>query len=251
MRIINIQRPCPSFSFLLLAWSISAITSFILNHMLIIDYCSNNQEVIDALLFKSTITHSLIWLIVSLIIIVIGLSFRDLYFQLRELSIHDSLTGLYNRHYMTINYKKLYLSCLRQNSIMSILLIDIDDFKAYNDTNGHIAGDECLIKVANILKKVCKRESDFLCRYGDEEFIVMLPFTDREGAELLANNILSATNEANIKHPKSSVADHVTLSIGIVANGNCVMSNEAAIHAADLALYAAKKSGKNNYVVYS
>ena len=129
-------------------------------------------------------------------------------------------------------------------------MIDIDDFKSYNDTYGHIEGDECLKLVAQTMMSVRRRETDIIGRYGGEEFAVILPETDSKGGLLIANEILNRIRKLNIEHTHSSAESIVTVSIGlatfIAENDSPQEINfEDFIHQADLQMYKAKASGKN------
>lgn len=167
--------------------------------------------------------------------------------ELLEQSQHDALTNLANRRYLLKTMNHEWFRCQRNKKPLSIILLDIDYFKRYNDHYGHQAGDECLIKISQTLEKQLSRSSDFIARYGGEEFIVVLPETDLEGANYLAEKMRIAVSSLGIPHLQSTVTDHVTISGGAasmvpVQDCNC----ELLISAADRALYLAKKSNRNN-----
>src|SRR5690606_31786275 len=126
----------------------------------------------------------------------------------------------------------------RQKTNLSLVLCDVDCFKAYNDHYGHLAGDECLRKVAQILQTACQRSTDLVARYGGEEFALVLPDTHRTGAAQHVRNIRQALAEAAIEHARSTVSPYITLSIGIAAYiPGKDMKPEDLIARADEALY--------------
>ena len=131
-----------------------------------------------------------------------------------------------------------------------MLLIDIDNFKAYNDTYGHLAGDDCLRKVATQLLETIFRDVDTIARYGGEEFAVILPETDSDGGEMVAKRMLESISALHIEHETSQTGNHVTISIGL---GTVMPTDDfretTLIDLADKALYRAKESGRNNYQV--
>jgi len=165
-----------------------------------------------------------------------------------NMTIIDQLTGIYNRRYMDGHLKKVIKSMVRTNSKLSLLLIDIDYFKKYNDTYGHDAGDNCLRIVASALSKCVSRDLDFVARYGGEEFAVVLPNTDKNGAHVIAEKLLEKVRECKIPHKASHIADYVTISVGgttgIVKHFHNVQDY---VKAADKALYESKKNGRNRY----
>jgi diguanylate cyclase (GGDEF)-like protein len=172
--------------------------------------------------------------------------------KLEKLSMSDGLTGIANRRALDIRLKHDIELSVRQRSIVSILLLDIDCFKLYNDNYGHLAGDQCLKDVSKFICDLLQRETDFLGRYGGEEFVCVLPGTDTQGATEAAVNIIEKMRHEALPHIYSDVADYVTLSIGIATSKPTeVLTPEAIIKRADTALYVAKNSGKNLYSIYS
>lgn len=168
--------------------------------------------------------------------------------RLRQESLTDPLTGLYNRRFMEEQLGKLIKSLSRTNGRLSILMIDIDFFKKYNDTYGHTGGDACLREVAGILQSVIKREDDYVARYGGEEFIAILPNTGAEGVRIIAERMLRSVADRAIPHEKSQTAGYVTVSIGGVTGvpeQHCNL--EDYIRLADKALYTSKTNGRNRY----
>jgi len=165
-----------------------------------------------------------------------------------HLTIIDPLTGIYNRRYLDGTLKKMIKHHSRTISCISVLLVDVDYFKKYNDTYGHDAGDECLRTVAEVLSQCVIRDEDFVARYGGEEFVAVLPNTDQEGAQVVAEKMLEKMRECKIPHKASDIEDYVTISIGgatdIVGHSQ---TPQDYIKAADKALYESKKSGRNRY----
>jgi len=165
-----------------------------------------------------------------------------------HLTIIDQLTGIYNRRYLDGSLKKIIRLHSRTGSSLSVLMIDIDYFKKYNDTYGHDAGDDCLKTVASILSECVIREEDFIARYGGEEFTVVLPNTDENGALLIAEKMLEKVRECNIPHEASDIANFITVSIGVTTGIiNHLQHGSKYIKLADEALYKSKKNGRNRY----
>jgi diguanylate cyclase (GGDEF)-like protein/PAS domain S-box-containing protein len=161
---------------------------------------------------------------------------------------YDSLTRIHNRRYLDEVLNSLIKSLSRNDSTLSLLMIDIDRFKLYNDTYGHIEGDNCLKKIAEILTQSITRETDFIARYGGEEFVVVLPHTDEDGARKVAEKILDNIRKAKISHSKSDVAGFVTVSIGVTTGKvNYFQNSSDYIKKADEMLYISKQGGRNKY----
>lgn len=172
--------------------------------------------------------------------------------KFQELSIKDPLTGLYNRRYFQEQFTLTAKIQARTNQFLSILIIDVDFFKQFNDLYGHVEGDGCLQKIAETIYNSLPRKSDFCARYGGEEFIVCLPGTDAKGATLVAERMRSNVLSKGIPHAKSSIASVVTVSIGVcVAVDNQAQNLNQLIQNADESLYKAKHSGRNQVCIYS
>ncbi|MDH5394300.1 MAG: diguanylate cyclase [Gammaproteobacteria bacterium] len=168
---------------------------------------------------------------------------------LKELSSKDTLTALYNRRFFNEYLGNEWSRAVREKSNLSIMMFDIDYFKQYNDEYGHQQGDDCLKQVASCLAQVLHRPADLIARYGGEEFIAILPSTDSKGACVIAENMRSELELLKIKHKKSIVSDHVTVSIGVAAVIPETQGlHEKLISCADSALYEAKKQGRNRVV---
>jgi diguanylate cyclase (GGDEF)-like protein len=171
--------------------------------------------------------------------------------ELKQISTIDSLTKISNRRHFDHVFAKEWHIHLREKRNISILMCDIDFFKKYNDTYGHQKGDRCLVQVASILKKECRRPSDFAARYGGEEFVIILPETDADGAAAIAEKICKAVSTRNIPHSASLISKHVTISIGVATEiPDISTSPDMLLKKADGALYNAKESGKNIWKVY-
>jgi methyl-accepting chemotaxis protein len=165
-----------------------------------------------------------------------------------NLTIIDQLTGIYNRRYLDGSLQKIIKSLSRTGSSLSVLMIDIDYFKKYNDTYGHDAGDGCLRAVADALSQCVIREDDFVARYGGEEFVAVLPNTDKNGAQLIAERMLDKVRECNMPHETSDIAGYVTISIGGTTDViNHLQQGKSYIKLADEGLYESKKNGRNRY----
>jgi diguanylate cyclase (GGDEF)-like protein/PAS domain S-box-containing protein len=161
---------------------------------------------------------------------------------------YDALTGLYNRRYLDKELNNLIKSISRSRGTLSIMMIDIDRFKQYNDTYGHSEGDKCLKLVAEVLSKSMTRKADFVVRYGGEEFLIALPNTDVNGAHIMAEKLLDNMRKAQIPHKDSDVADHVTISIGVTTGNVTYTQNESDyIKKADEMLYISKQGGRDRY----
>lgn len=164
----------------------------------------------------------------------------------KNLSIHDSLTGLYNRRRFDKVLVEEWNRAMRHKHPLSVIMLDLDSFKAYNDTYGHIMGDDCLILVAKALEKALKRSTDFIARYGGEEFCIILPETGAEEAVKTANLIKEVINDLHIDHKASSVCNFVTISAGVAtAYPEKHSSPKSILELADQALYKAKENGRN------
>ncbi|MDA3956567.1 MASE3 domain-containing protein [Oceanispirochaeta sp.] len=163
-----------------------------------------------------------------------------------ESSITDGLTGISNRRYFDQALIEKYYRAQRQKQSLSIIMIDIDFFKLYNDQYGHVSGDECLIRVAKALQDVMSRATDILARYGGEEFVVLLEDTNEHGAGNLANKMRKSIIELEIEHSKSEISKYVTISLGVHTIHNFEIEEiNQVVGFADEALYKAKSNGRN------
>ena len=172
---------------------------------------------------------------------------REQTMVLRSQTFSDGLTGIANRRHFDVAMEKEHRRAKRGGTPLSLLMIDIDHFKAYNDHYGHQKGDQCLIQVAAALAGMLKRPCDLMARYGGEEFAMILPETDVEQATLMAETIRARAHELAIPHERSGTdLRQVTVSIGIATQKvETPVDLEALIGAADRALYQAKRAGRN------
>lgn len=166
--------------------------------------------------------------------------------KLFEIARIDALTGLYNRREFDAAIEREWRQRQREQQTLSLLMIDLDYFKAYNDCYGHGMGDEVLRRFARVIESCTNRPADLAVRYGGEEFAVILPSVDIEGATHVAELIREQTEVHDIKHSASSASPHITVSIGVAeAVPTATMTIAAFINQADKALYKAKESGRN------
>ncbi|BDX06255.1 diguanylate cyclase [Planctobacterium marinum] len=169
--------------------------------------------------------------------------------KLNMLSTTDGLTGIANRRRFDDLLHKEWRRALREEEPLSILMIDIDNFKRYNDLYGHLKGDECLKHVATILQNRFKRETDILARYGGEEFAAVLPNTELAGAQQFALQLMEAIEKESIVHENNGEFNIVTLSMGVTAlipDNNIELSD--ALSFSDGCLYEAKNAGRNQCI---
>ena len=161
----------------------------------------------------------------------------------------DGLTQVNNRREFERSIETEWRRAQRSKRPLSLIIIDIDHFKAFNDYYGHLAGDGCLRTVAQTIKTSIHRAQDMVCRYGGEEFVIILPETDLDGARLVASNVQSAIEALNINHERSDSAAVVTISAGVT----CVSPYQGGtpnelMTTADKNLYQAKAQGRNQFV---
>jgi diguanylate cyclase (GGDEF)-like protein len=168
--------------------------------------------------------------------------------ELQQLAIKDGLTGIFNRREFDIRLNKEWSRSSRESGLLSLIMIDIDHFKAYNDNYGHPEGDKCIKLVAETLSSVITRNNDLVARYGGEEFVVLMTNTDHMAVENIAERCQEKIRALNIPHAFSSTAEHITISMGV-----CTMTTlpglepSMLVKSADVALYKSKKNGRNQY----
>ncbi len=171
--------------------------------------------------------------------------------ELEKLSRQDGLTGIANRRYFDSYLVTEVRRGARERQPLSLILSDVDHFKAFNDCYGHQAGDDCLRRVAAALSSAGRRPADLAARYGGEEFAMVLPGTALEGAVDVAQAVSRVVDGLAIPHARSAVDQKVTLSQGIVSlTLEKETSSEDLIQRADQALYMAKQQGRNRYIVF-
>jgi diguanylate cyclase (GGDEF)-like protein len=176
------------------------------------------------------------------------IALRQANVTLREIASLDGLTGLYNRAAFDDFLEQHWVQHAQDRLQLSLILIDIDCFKKYNDHYGHVPGDECLRAVANVLKACVQRANDMVARYGGEEFAIVLTDTAEAGSEIVIARVQDAIRQLAIPHERSDVAPTLTVSIGIstcIPNANQPEVN--LIASADRALYEAKQNGRNQH----
>lgn len=166
--------------------------------------------------------------------------------KLARLSRQDALLNIANRRYLDEYLSSEWLRASRSGFPLSLIMADIDYFKNFNDLYGHMVGDQCLKKVANIFQEVANRPADLVARYGGEEFAIVLPETFEIGAKHIAEKIRDKLEQLAIPHGDSMVATHVTVSFGVgVIRPTQNTSLPDFIKSVDVALYQAKSSGRN------
>lgn len=164
--------------------------------------------------------------------------------ELERLSQIDGLTGLYNRRYVNEIYRREWEKALKNQSPLGTLMIDIDYFKRFNDTFGHLEGDICLQKIANSIEQTVRDFNIFVGRFGGEEFILLLPDTDLDQCTDVARQILNNIASQNISSAQKNCCVSVSIGIGIMTPQSDTKP-ETLINVADQALYRAKKDGRN------
>jgi diguanylate cyclase (GGDEF)-like protein len=169
---------------------------------------------------------------------------------MKELAGFDVLTGVSGRRVFDEALSREWARGMRTHQPLAVLMIDIDHFKAHNDTYGHQAGDECLRKVAAVLKSCVRRPTDILARYGGEEFGAVLPAASVAGAMAVAERMRQTVEAIRLPHVEKPVGHDVTVSIGVaIMFPNKKLSTTALVAAADEALYTAKAVGRNQVIL--
>ena len=168
---------------------------------------------------------------------------------LQQLLSTDTLTGIANRRRFDAALTREWRRCRRAGTPLSLLMIDVDHFKLYNDQFGHQQGDDCLRQVARLLVDGLGRPGDLVARYGGEEFVCLLPDNGMGGALAVANKLIAALRQADIHHPRSPAGARLTLSIGAATAKDLAGEPEALMGFADKLLYAAKAAGRNQVKV--
>ena len=161
-----------------------------------------------------------------------------------ERANHDHLTGLANRRVVDAVLEREVKRARRTGTELSVLMVDVDHFKRFNDGNGHIAGDACLLAVAKALAGVARRPADLVGRYGGEEFILILPQTDTPGARSLADQLCEAVRALGIA-TSAGAEEVVTISVGVTTSSGADADGDVLLSCADKALYAAKQAGRD------
>jgi diguanylate cyclase (GGDEF)-like protein len=194
----------------------------------------------------------------SVVLCVLIFEFARLYDQLltssiglTERAMHDGLTGAFNRGYFIEQFPREMRRAAREQAPLSLLMIDVDHFKSYNDVRGHQMGDQCLIAIVGAIRKATRRPGDFIARYGGEEFALVLPRTDTAGALVMAEAVRAEICELALRRGEMALG-LVTVSLGIATFDPAVDTYEAdeLVRRADLALYQAKHDGRDTVRAY-
>ena len=191
----------------------------------------------DLNLFESVAEH-----------LAVALENTRMYERTKQMAITDGLTGLYNKRYFLDTIEAEITRSKRCDQELSFFMMDIDNFKHYNDTNGHQAGDELLKEMASLVNSSI-RKIDIACRYGGEELVVILPETGKSGAKILAKKLVKTISEHPFKHRESQPLGCLSVSMGLATYPDDATHADDLINQADKALYEAKNSGKNRVVV--
>ena len=170
--------------------------------------------------------------------------------ELQRLTNVDGLTGLSNRRYLNEYLEAEWKHAARVQSPLSLLMIDVDHFKLYNDTYGHLAGDEVLQQVAAVVKAACRRNIDIAARFGGEEFVIVLPSMQSDELQMVGDAITAEVEALRLPHAGSTMSEWVTISVGAATiTPTRGVPYAVIIEAADQALYEAKRTGRNQAVV--
>ena len=202
-----------------------------------------------------------IMLFVPVMVLIVGTLKRQYVLKTKELELAneelqriariDALTGIANRRYFDEVFFNEYNRAIHEQRSISLLMIDIDFFKKYNDNYGHVSGDNCLKKVTQAISKEVHRSGEIIARYGGEEFVVLLPNTDTKEAMLVANKIIHSVSSLKTPHCSSTVCAYVTISIGATTMANFKGYNQLdLLKIADKALYMAKENGRNQVMFF-
>lgn len=217
---------------------------------LIVELKSKEYRLLDVyqLLVAQSEIHELANLLINELYHKVEIANQDL----QRLATVDGLTNLANRRQFDEYLSQQWQQMRRQIDWLSLILVDVDYFKLYNDNYGHLAGDSCLQEVAKAIKSAVQRGIDLVARYGGEEFGVILPATSVDGAIHLAEKIINNVRKLEIVHEKSVVSPYVTISLGVASLiPDLEMTPAGLIALADRGLYRAKSSGRDRYILHS
>jgi diguanylate cyclase (GGDEF)-like protein len=181
---------------------------------------------------------------------VLAIENARLYEQVKEQAITDGLTGLYNHRYFQLRFSEAFAHSKRYGNDLSLIMLDIDHFKRYNDTYGHMAGDLALKEIAN-LTRASVRENDLVARYGGEEFVIILPMTPLAGAKIVAERIRESVQTCKFLGDISAPQVCMTVSLGLSAYAERHENRDQLLREADDALYEAKEGGRDRVVIFT
>lgn len=248
--ILAYIRKIPASKPFLYAWTLSNIASISASLLLlgtigysqVLYFLTGVAPIVDLILFSQALAER------TLIVHKQNNELKNQNRDLKNLSFKDGLTNIYNRRYFDKFIEHSFNSKKRMNGVLSLIMIDIDNFKDYNDFYGHQAGDECLISITQAIDSQLNRSSDFIARYGGEEFVVLID-GDIEIAKTIAQKIQTEIRNLRIEH-KKSIFKIVTVSQGLSSiTANETSSTKELIAKADEALYTAKRIGRDNYTI--
>ena len=250
--IVLIAPIIPIMSVLLIntraAWISLGFVCLILTMVFILGiygYIPENQTAPEVVQFGRYIVLTCLCLISTWVISRFAAISRTLLEQLEKQSNIDYLTGILNRRAMEARLLQEVKNAKRSDTWLSFIMTDVDFFKLYNDSNGHQAGDKCLKRIAKLIDDSCERPTDVVGRFGGEEFVLILPGTNNEGALRVAENLRKTILAQNIPYGPQN-PNPVTLTLGIVsAKGNAIEGIDQLIKDADAALYKGKAQGRN------
>ncbi len=229
-------------------------------------YCAYTAVVISPVAFQFLLkgkaqyfsySAALLFLIVALVansrrihrILIASIHLR---YDMRKMAITDGLTMLFNRRHFDDMLEKEWKRALRRKSEISLLMIDVDHFKRYNDIYGHPSGDECLRRLSEVIRSCIHRPADLAARYGGEEFAVILPETPCAGAKTVAEHVRRQIQDLHIPHRENPAEEVITVSVGISTRiPSSGKGPESLVRTADEALYEAKRLGRNRVVIES
>lgn len=249
------KRYEPQFSlvilyfFVMLAFGARGIHSVMVDDLIL-----QNNEFIDKCLLISIMVVGPIMLFASVAMTSCRMEgeLNLAYSELQYLSQTDPLTQVANRRRFDDAYGIEWRRAARSGSLLAVAILDVDDFKRYNDSNGHQAGDTCLRRVGEVLNRCVSRAGELVARYGGEEFAIILPNLDRRAAQNVAESVRKSVEALHIPRASFDPDHFVTVSIGVTARQVCHDEcKDALLGEADKALYQAKASGKNTVLVYS
>jgi diguanylate cyclase (GGDEF)-like protein len=163
---------------------------------------------------------------------------------LRQLALVDGLSGLFNRRSFDERFETEFRRSQRNGTSLALIMIDVDDFKRYNDCYGHVAGDDCLRRIATCLKAGLKRPADFVARYGGEEFVCLLPEIESDNALQIAHSLVQQVQQLGIAHAGSRAATVASISVGVACRSDAIATGAELLALADKALYRAKAEGR-------